>query len=144
MPRKNKPKVRKNKNTKKGQSKRSRTKYPDLNPSVNIKMRKEEIEDMASYLDQLNEKEKAWLNQFAKEYVNANLKNAKFHKSKKMKKDCYDRNNARNRCVLTRAKAAGQMIDYDLTAYNKKLQEEEQIEDELLFESSDSLENSDD
>lgn len=35
----------------------------------------------------------------------------KFHKSEAMKKDCYDRNNARNRDVLTRQKSTG-MLNY--------------------------------
>lgn len=51
----------------------------------------------------------AWLNKFTDEYVNANIntKNPRknLHKSKALKKDCYDRNNARNRDVITRQKA---------------------------------------
>lgn len=61
------------------------------------------------YLDKLTEKEKAWLNKFTHEYTNAgklNKKHKPLHKTPEQKKDCYDRNNARNRCELTRQKAS--------------------------------------
>jgi hypothetical protein len=66
------------------------------------------------YLDKLTEAEKAWLNKFNGEFVNAsfaegNKKN--LHKSRSQKKACYNSNNARNRCILTRQQAQGQ-FDY--------------------------------
>lgn len=60
---------------------------------------------------------KAYLNKFNEEYVNdkLNRKNLKknLHNTQELKKDCDDRNNARNRCQLTTNKAAGKMIDYE-------------------------------
>ena len=88
---------------------RKRAKHPALNPKYNLKTRTELID--YDYIDKLSEKEKAWLNAFTEEYTNANMnhKGKKLHKSKAMKKDCYNRNNARNRDILTRAKASGQI-----------------------------------
>jgi hypothetical protein len=65
----------------------------------------------------LSEEEKEWLNKFTEEYVNDNIdrKNLKknlYAKTKKLKKDCDDRNNSRNRDILTLAKAQGKDIDF--------------------------------
>jgi len=67
--------------------------------------RRDEVEDVASYANKLNDEEKAWLNQFMKEYNDADTKNAVFHKTAEDRKICNDRNNARNRCDYTIAKA---------------------------------------
>ena len=40
-------------------------------------------------------------------------KGKKFHTTKRLSKDCYDRNNSRNRCMYTRAKAQGKVIDHE-------------------------------
>lgn len=60
------------------------------------------------YIDKLSDKEKQWLNTFCEEYNNANFNHGQkiLHKTKNLKKNCYDRNNARNRDILTRAKAS--------------------------------------
>jgi hypothetical protein len=105
---------------KKKSNRRTKTKHPNLKPEFNLKSRTELIE--ADYLHKLSEAELDWLDCFNKEYVNAgfNKDNKKnLHKTKKQKKDCYDRNNARNRDVLTRAKASGKFhyID-DITGSN--------------------------
>lgn len=69
------------------------------------------------YLHKLSKKDLAWLNKFNKEEVSASFdsKNPRknFNKSKASRKRCYDRNNARNRDILTRAKASNQLIDYE-------------------------------
>ena len=69
------------------------------------------------YLNKLSEKELEYLNKFTEEYVNAsvNTKNPKknLHKSKRLIKDCFDRNNARNRDVLTQQKAMGKHVYLD-------------------------------
>lgn len=61
----------------------------------------------------MNDKEKEWLNKFNKESINASFdsENPKknIHRSKKLRKECYDRNNARNRDILTRTKASNQL-----------------------------------
>lgn len=47
------------------------------------------------------------------------------------KKEAYDRNNARNRCVLTRAKAQGKAFDIDLVT-EKSYSSKDSIEDALI------------
>jgi hypothetical protein len=73
--------------------------------------RREETEDLASYAHLLNKEEKAWLNQFAKEYINAdtNPATAIFHRTAEEKKICNDKNNARNRCWYTEESAANRL-----------------------------------
>ena len=74
-----------------------------------------------------------WLNKFNKEYTNASLdtKNPKknLHKTKQLHKDCYDRNNSRNRDILTRAKASNQLIDYETLIEEST---SNSIEDEII------------
>jgi hypothetical protein len=98
---------------KKKKTKRGMTKYPNLNPELQLKTRFELYDQ--DYIDKLSEKEKAWLDKFMGEWANAALDvnnlNRNLHNTKELKKDCQDRNNARNRCILTRAKATG-IIDY--------------------------------
>jgi hypothetical protein len=83
---------------------RHKEKYPALNPKRAVKTRQEQLE--VPYLDQLNDKEKKFLNAFLEETVITNFQ----HKGKKIYKDrkpFYDANNARNRCMYTAAKASG-------------------------------------
>lgn len=121
---------------KKKNNRRSRAKYPALDPLLNLKTRIDLID--YDYVNKLDEKNKAWLNDFTEEYTNANLKHKgkKFHRNKSLKKDCYDRNNARNRDILTKLKAAGQ-IEYleELTklTYNDKSNNDTIIEDIILY-----------
>jgi hypothetical protein len=93
----------------KKQTKRSKEKYAALKPELNLKTRQDLISDY-DYLKKLTPKEKEWLNKFTKEYVNAEMNSKRprsnLHKNKSLKKDCYDRNNARNRCIYTRSKAS--------------------------------------
>lgn len=95
----------------------------------------------------MSEKEKDWLNKFTDEYVNANLdrKNLRknLHKNKKLKKDCDDRNNSRNRCILTQVKAQGKVIDlYSLTDELAAFNEDDMIKD--IDESVSEFQDSDD
>lgn len=116
-------------------TKRSQVKYSGLDPSVNLKIRYELIADY-DYLDKLSDKEKAWLNKFTKEYVNAELdtsnKRKNLHKTDKLRKDCYDRNNARNRCVLSRARASGALI-HELSSAIVPVSYEESLNTKLDF-----------
>lgn len=88
------------------------SKYPALDPSLNLKSRTELLD--YDYLHKLSEKDLEWLNKFTEEYVNANIDTDKprknLHKNKSLRKDCYDRNNSRNRDVLTRQKASNKAI----------------------------------
>lgn len=103
-------------------SKRARTKYPALKPELNLKTRYELID--YDYINKLSEKEKEWLNKFTEEYINASLNTENpeqnLHNTDDLKKDCYRRNNARNRDILTRAKASGNHISTDELLENKK------------------------
>ena len=105
---------------KKKSSRRSKVKYPNLNQSYNLRTRTDLID--YDYLDQLSDKEKAWLDKFTKEFVGASMdKNPRknLHKNKKLRKSCYDANNSRNRDVLTRAKAMGKALYIDDVVTNE-------------------------
>jgi hypothetical protein len=110
----------KKQSTTKKKSRRSRTKYPALDPGLNLKTRTDLID--YDYIDKLSPREKKWLNKFTEEYAGASL-NAQdlkknLHNTEALKKDCYDRNNARNRCILTLQRAQGK-IEY--TEENTKI-----------------------
>lgn len=97
----------------KKRNRRNNAKYPALDPDLNLKTRHDLID--YDYIDELSEKEKEWLNSFTEEYTNARFthKGKKIQKAKKHKKDSYDRNNARNRDILTRVKASGRLKDIE-------------------------------
>lgn len=94
---------------KKAPSRRSQKKFPALDPKFNLKIRQELID--YDYISKLSEEEKKFLNTFTEEYVNANFqhKNKKLHRNKRLKKDCYDRNNSRNRDIMSRSVAGGKL-----------------------------------
>ena len=56
--------------------KRARTKNPALRPELNLRTRYELID--YDYVTKLSEEDKAWLNKFTEEYVNANLNREDF------------------------------------------------------------------
>lgn len=91
-------------------SRRSAQKYPALDPAFNLRSRADLID--YDYINKLSEEEKKWLSDFTEEYTNANFNHSgkKLHKTKLQKRDCYNKNNSRNRDILTRAKASGTMI----------------------------------
>ncbi len=88
-------------------TKRNKRKFANLYPNLNLKSRYEEIEDLYSYMDKLDEDCKAWLDKFAKEYINASFEHKDPLHNKEQQREIYNRNNERNRCVLTRMKAYG-------------------------------------
>lgn len=106
----------KNTSSTKPLTKRDSKKYPALDPSVNLKTRTDQID--YDYINKLSEKEKAWLNKFTNEWINdvVDRKNPRknvYAKSRKKIKECDDRNNARNRCILTKQKASGGLKTLD-------------------------------
>lgn len=114
--------VRKKGNNK-GKSKRADYEFPCLEPSVALARRKDAVEDVASYVNQLNHSEKVWMNQFMKEYNEASVGSEEvptgtFHITKKDRKLCTDMNNSRNRCTYTEEQAANRLnlvgTDWDM------------------------------
>lgn len=88
---------------------RKRAKYPGLDKRVNARTRHEYID--FDYVDKLSDKEKEWLSNFNEEFMSGNFqhKGKIFHKSKKSKRECYSRNNARNRDASAIAMATGHL-----------------------------------
>lgn len=103
----------------KKQNRRSKEKYPALKQNLNLKTRYELID--YDYVDQLSDKEKDWLNRFTEEYTNAKYdhEGPKIQKKKKHELESYGRNNARNRCILTLAKAMGKAHGMDLIKFSE-------------------------
>lgn len=110
--------MRKKANPNQKKPRRSDFEYPYLEPSVALLKRRDEVEDVASYAHKLSPEEKAWMNQFMKEYNDADTKHAVFHTDAKTRKICNDKNNARNRCWYTEESAANRLNlvenDYEL------------------------------
>lgn len=67
------------------------------------------------YIDKLSEKEKDFLNKFAEEYIHGSFEHTRkdLHKSKKAKRECYNRNNARNRDLYTVGRTNNWMTNID-------------------------------
>lgn len=90
-------------------NRRNKAQYPALHPELNLRSRTELLD--YDYLDKLTDKEKSFLNKFTEEYVNASVDVKKkwrnLHKTKEAIRDCFNRNNARNRDILTQQKAMG-------------------------------------
>ena len=140
MPKQQKPRPPKKVN------RRSKAKYPALDPTLNLRTRYEEIEqnqyingvknaDGETVIRELTPTEKDWLNRFNEEFVNANFnhKGKKIDATKASRKRSYDKNNARNRCIYTKAKASGSLrYIEDLKLNNKEIASE--IEDEEKIE----------
>jgi hypothetical protein len=106
---KRKPKT---KSTPKKRNRRSSVPYPALQPELNLRSRWELID--YDYIDKLSPEEKAWLNKFTAEYVNADFdrKNVKnnLHNKKEWIQETDARNYLRKTDALTRAKASGENV----------------------------------
>lgn len=123
-------------------SRRAKTKNSALRPELNLKTRQHLID--YDYVNKLNEEEKAWLNKFTEEYTIARLDSKKLknnlHNTDALKKDCYDRNNARNRCIMTRVQAQGLLADIAELRDNP-VKEDDEVEE--LLDQSEELNNTD-
>jgi len=73
---------------------------------------KQEFFDL-DYIHLLDDAAQDFLSHFMNEWLGANTKDAKYHKTKKDKKRVNDANNARNRDIYANKRAAGAMIDYE-------------------------------
>jgi hypothetical protein len=73
------------------------------------------------YLKKLDEESLYYLNQFMAEYVSGAFKkdesggysSKNLHKTPEERRECYTRNNTRNRCGLTVSNATGQTLRFD-------------------------------
>lgn len=111
-----KRKLKKSRKQGKGKSNlRSRSKYANVKPHLNLKTRADEISDVMSYFNTLSEKDKRWMDRFCAEWIGASFKKdgRDKHKSARLRRDCYSRNNSRNRDILTRTKAQGLISSYE-------------------------------
>ena len=122
------------KGIKKRKNRRNQVKYPAVRPDLNLKTRYEEITDVASYFNTLPEDAKKWIHSYTEEAINANFN----HKGRKIirkvedKRAIYNRNNARNRDILTRAKASGQYVEIDNPMNKKNFLTGHRLEDALI------------
>jgi len=111
-------------------NRRNQEKYSALKPRFNLRTRFHELD--YDYVDELSKKDKAWLNTFTEAYIHASItkKGKKLFRTKESRKEIYDRNNARNRCILSRAKACGKAIPLEEIGYDiiDKNNEDEMIE----------------
>lgn len=103
----------------KTRKKRDLDNYPALNPRLNAKTRFEVL-DM-DYLKKLGKEELKFMNQFMAEYVSGAFKKDEsgdyskdnFHQTVEERRECYTRNNTRNRCGLTVSNATGKTFRCD-------------------------------
>lgn len=101
------------KKNEKSKKKRELEKYPALNPRLNARTRFEVL-DM-DYLKKLSDSDLKFMNQFMGEYVSGAFKKQEdgdysdenMNKTPEERRECYTRNNTRNRCGLTRSNAIG-------------------------------------
>ena len=93
-----------------GKNARQKTKYPALDTNYVLKIRRDLVD--YDYIDKLSEKEKEFLNSFTEEWTGGYFRHGKkqVHPDD-LKKDCYSRNNARNRCVYSRAMSKDKVKD---------------------------------
>ena len=121
---------------KKKKKPREKVRHAALKREYNLKSRYDLLD--FDYLDKLSKKELDWLNKFSKEWIGASFDkddNKNLHKGKQAKKECYDANNARNRCILTRAKATGTLIELEnLVEKETKEQKKQDIESSVVEE----------
>lgn len=128
-------------------SRRSKSPYPALDPRLNLKSRAEIIEtdyinglydkDGNQVIRALTEDEKAWLNKFYTETVNASFvkDGTDFYTSSEDRKKLYTENNKRNSCVFTKSKKLNKLDTIDNTTYeimNEEVCESYDPEDILL------------
>ena len=97
----------------KGGHKRKAAKYPGVMPEMHPRSRWEYID--LDYVKKLSDSDKAYMSKFMDEYYGATLApvadpeqwNKDFHNTKETRKQCQDRNNARNRDLFTANRTAG-------------------------------------
>jgi hypothetical protein len=101
---------------KRPKNRREAVKNPNLDKTYNLKTRTKLLDQ--DYLHKLSPAELAWLDKFNAETINTDFDSKKLKKNlyattKERKKELYDSNNARNRCVLTKQEAMYKIKVYD-------------------------------
>jgi hypothetical protein len=92
---------------------------PGLDKSLHPRTRWESLD--ADYIDKLSPEEKAFYSKFVDEYYGAALAKESepkkwkkdLHKTKELRKECRDRNNARNRDLYTISRTHGWVSSYE-------------------------------
>ncbi|MEO5367566.1 MAG: hypothetical protein H7831_14670 [Magnetococcus sp. WYHC-3] len=100
----------------KSNAKRKKPEYKGAQGIDRVKNRRDLVDQ--DYLNKLTPKERDWLQKFNAEYVgatfkkdeNGNYAKSNLHKTAEQRKDCYSRNNSRNRCALTIAQVTGHVV----------------------------------
>jgi hypothetical protein len=107
---------------------RNKEKFPALNVRRMVSNRREYVD--YDYIEGLDDKAKDFLNRFTEEYyiANFNHKGKSVDKTKKAKKDSYDRNNQRNRDLYSKAKVTGLMDNAPTKEYLQSKIDAEYIE----------------
>ena len=115
---------------KKSKSRRSMNRYPALQKNLNLKTRRYYIEP--DYIDgvigiskdsnirPLEDKEKAFLNQFYEEFIISSFRRdgTDLHKTDEQRKDLYKRNNQRNVCLYNLKQKTGQLQSFNADSYD--------------------------
>lgn len=108
---------------------------------MNLKTRQELID--YDYVDKLSEKDKAWLNKFTAEYVNADLDRKNFdnnlHNTLELKQDCDKRNNDRKVDLYGNLKVINMIDNWE--DYKSRVSNEESLA-EVLDEFNDTQNHS--
>ena len=115
--------------------KRANSAYPNLDPSLNPRIRHEEISDI-DYLHKLDPHHKAYMNKFMGEFIGGTfekcsahrdikkVKNSELcpdcdalnlHQGQELRNDCFDRNNHRESDSYTKSKSAHRLQSIDYT-----------------------------
>jgi hypothetical protein len=112
---------------------REKQKYPNLKKMYNTKIRQDLLDQ--DYIDKLSDSEKAWLDRFNKEFINATFEKKKkytknnLHKGEKKRKELYKDNYSRQNCLYNVKKATKSLVSIE-GAFNKT--QNTNVEDALI------------
>lgn len=118
----------------KGGEKRRQEQYPGLKPGLHPKARGEYMD--YDYIHKLDHKAKEFLSGFSEEHYGGSFqhKGKILNKKKADRRDCYNRNNARNRDTISRSRTRGwiEPIEGNVSAIDKKSENPEDFIIEML------------
>jgi hypothetical protein len=128
---------------------RKRGRWDNLNKRKNLKLRQDYMDTFfingvtsvtgeGKGIRALTEEEKDWLNNFYGEYYNASVNHRSYeeqlHDNEELVKDCYDRNNSRNRCLLNKGKAINKVEFRSWKDFDQ-----DTIHDDFIYENEQSI-----